>query len=390
MSYTDYYANFDLVTGANDGTSEADAWQTWDDVIAGLTGGIRVNIKKQSSPYDISPASIDYDLGGITNPPSPTTPIMFRGYESVTGDDGMWEATCDQGALRYFRFRNILPGAFHFENLKVHAAPTNNGLVISLSASTDQTMHIRNCSLIGSAIDYTGSALNCYFGLASTLTVGRVVIGSVSNRASHNLDCVYELIGSGNNNFSHDHMFSCDNFNTPSSFTNCIFISRNITTQDGMNYYRPETGESITFDQCRFYGFDNALVLAAEPATDDRAVTITNCVFEDCARGVYRGGATDLGMVKIRDCYYRNMTTEFTNYTYLSEYNNTPLTADAFTDPANGNLLVNSVAGGGQVIRDAGGSYDNGGTFETTSEFFGTMFEEGGGSVTPSTHTYFG
>lgn len=388
MTYVDRYANFDLATGANDGTSEADAWQSWADIYAGLTAGVRVNIKKQSAPLDFSTFDIDYQISGITSPPTASHPIMFSGYESVTGDGGMWEAECDQGGLRNFRIRDC--EFCHFENLKVHAGPTNNNLVLWLGTHSNGFITVRNCSTISTSFITYGHVANSYIGLRGTLTVGRAVFGSTSNRTTHVIDSVVDFISSGTNTFSHDHLISVDDFLKSCSFTNCIFLSRTSTTQDGINHNRPQDSESITYDQCRFYGFDNAIVFAVEPAFDDRKITITNCVFEDCGRAIYRGGASELGFVKIRDCYYRNMTTEFTNYTEISETHNTPLTADAFVDGVNGNFLLNSTAGGGQVIRDAGGSYDNGGTFETPSEFFGTMFEEGGGSVTPSTHTYFG
>ena len=104
MTLVDRYANFDLATGANDGTTEANAWQSWSDVYSGLTAGIRVNIKKQSSPQQITTSITFNNIDSITSPPTSTSPIIFNGYGSTTGDNVMWEAEIDTGGVATFNF----------------------------------------------------------------------------------------------------------------------------------------------------------------------------------------------------------------------------------------------------------------------------------------------
>ena len=392
MSYTDKYANFDLNTGSNNGTSEADAWQTLDDCINGLTAGIRVNIKKQSAPYGIT-TDIVYDLSTVTgvfgtSPATATSPILFLGYESVTGDGGMWSAELDGVTvglkLDYAEF-------ISFENISIRATPTTNSSKIIFNNAAGS---YRNCNFVGSHLQFPGSLDRCYIGLSSAGSIYWATLGSQTFenylfRGSFSAtNCVFEHI-QGSSLFT-TLFYLRTTLAGPAYLSNCIFLSRNTTTDPGLYLLAPSAGEGVVIDKCRFYGFGDAIVVAGDPDNAAEIVSIQNCVFEDCNRAVYRNDAIEDGYVKLINNYYRNLTTGFTNYSDEAQINNTPLTADAFTDPANGNLLVNSVAGGGQVIRDAGGSYDNGGTFETPSEFFGTMFEEGGGSVTPVTYTYFG
>lgn len=379
MAIVDRYANFDLATGANDGTSEADAWQSWDDVYAGLTAGIRVNIKKQSSPQQLT-SSVVFNINGITSPPTATAPIIFNGYESTTGDNVMWEAEIDTGGVVGFNFSCT---ECSFENMKVHSKPTSNlGFVYAISSNG----YIRNCSFIGSSVLVSGALTKCYFGIRTTGSEGRIEIRGANDSAAHITDCAFESMNPSSSNTD---LVVVDMFARRVTFTNCVFLSRHTDTLSGIFIDRSADGESIQIQQCRFYGLGKAIVVDEEPNAGSETVIVRNCVFEDCTYGVYRNNA-ELGFVLVNNNYYRNMTSGFTNYSEISAWNNTALTADAFVNGPNGNLLLNSTAGGGQVVRDAGGSYDNGGTFETASEFFGTMFEEGGGAAGSVTYSYFG
>lgn len=80
MAITEKYLDVDLATGLNDGTSEANAWQTWADAVAGLSAGERLNVKNPSSRKDISGSAV------FTVDANNTTPIHVRGYGSTIGD----------------------------------------------------------------------------------------------------------------------------------------------------------------------------------------------------------------------------------------------------------------------------------------------------------------
>src|SRR6056297_603436 len=85
------YANFDLATGANDGTSEADAWQSWTDVFAGDSPGDHIYVKKTASRHTAGAAgSLAIDLpffGGVG-----TELGILEGYGTTPGDGVKFES----------------------------------------------------------------------------------------------------------------------------------------------------------------------------------------------------------------------------------------------------------------------------------------------------------
>ena len=99
MAWAEKYANFDLTTGLNDGSSEANAWQTPAAVIAAVAAGDRVNIKKQSTPYQIVTATINFNVSGTIG-----APIYYRGYETTIGDGGFWEVQYNNNSIYGINF----------------------------------------------------------------------------------------------------------------------------------------------------------------------------------------------------------------------------------------------------------------------------------------------
>jgi hypothetical protein len=83
--WVERYYDDDLATGLNDGTSEANAWQSLADMAAGVKGGQRVNMKQTASPVVLA-ANFTWPIGG-TGP----GPIWFRGYKTTIGDGFKWQ-----------------------------------------------------------------------------------------------------------------------------------------------------------------------------------------------------------------------------------------------------------------------------------------------------------
>ena len=85
------YANFDLATGLNDGTSEANAWQTWAAVLAGESPGDHVWVKKTATRHNEGGANTRIDLAFF----APTVSELSRieGYGTTIGDGVMFESS---------------------------------------------------------------------------------------------------------------------------------------------------------------------------------------------------------------------------------------------------------------------------------------------------------
>ena len=82
------YANFDLATGLNDGTSEINAWQSWTDLFAGESPGDVVYVKRTATRHTQS-ARIDFALFTATG----SDISIVEGYETVIGDGGMFRTS---------------------------------------------------------------------------------------------------------------------------------------------------------------------------------------------------------------------------------------------------------------------------------------------------------
>ena len=85
------YANFDLATGLNDGTSEANAWQTWAAVLAGETAGDHVWVKKTATRHNEGGANTLIDFATFTGTGSELSRI--EGYGTTIGDGVMFESS---------------------------------------------------------------------------------------------------------------------------------------------------------------------------------------------------------------------------------------------------------------------------------------------------------
>lgn len=83
FKWNDVYYNDDLATGNDDGTSEADAWQSLASMLAGVKAGDRVNMKKTASAVVLS-ATATFPAGGQQGA------IWYRGYGSEIGDGTKW------------------------------------------------------------------------------------------------------------------------------------------------------------------------------------------------------------------------------------------------------------------------------------------------------------
>jgi hypothetical protein len=81
MAITERYLDVDLTTGLNDGTSEANAWQSWAAADTGLAAGQRLNVKNPSARSDEGSTTISISLVTAAD-----TPLHIRGYGSTIGD----------------------------------------------------------------------------------------------------------------------------------------------------------------------------------------------------------------------------------------------------------------------------------------------------------------
>lgn len=199
MALTPKYANFDLTTGANDGTSEADAWQSHTDVT--LTAGDHLFVKKTASRYS---GGAVWNMSG-----SPTTeaPIIVEGY-GVTPGDGI-HFQMDTGVNTAY-FGPLLNFDISVTSAQDTFDSTSNGNFINcifesdvsrLSSSSESRTRFSGCVFrfnanVGVAIT---ASTSCQFHGCLFVGTGFVSTGFVSvGGGSVFTDCAFLCTGTGN------------------------------------------------------------------------------------------------------------------------------------------------------------------------------------------------
>lgn len=350
-TWVDKYINFDA-SGANDGSSEANGWQTWADAIAGLgaTASVptRVYVKNPSTRYEL-PATQT-----ITNSAGPDAPLWFLGYDSITGDGGLCRMRMGTGGIKYdFRVtgRNLVIEGFDIDTeqngttvffgdiaveltlLRIKATQQAGQTSASLSLRADTICGCYVKSSIGASTRILDTDNNtgvmCYNTVIST------------NGGSAGTSCMAYLLRGG------------------------VLIGNVFDGGGGSKVYYNTLQFSATPNICAnntFYNCGNALTLDGDFFDlAERNMLIMNNLFQDCIYGVYHdtGNVNEANQpaVMVYNNYYRSMTSGFTtmdtNYDGGDVWGNILLSADALTDPSNGDYSLNNIAGGGAVVRNA-------------------------------------
>ncbi|MEP3246245.1 MAG: right-handed parallel beta-helix repeat-containing protein [Sneathiella sp.] len=134
MAYIEKYLNTDLSTGANDGTSELNAWHSWDDIV--WAHGTRVNARATVTPYLFTSTFVPPTLTATDG----TSNMIVRGYSSVPGDGGQVNLQVSSGRRFFLNgdCRNIT-----FENFSF-TGDTNFSGIVDVSSNAKATF--LNCA----------------------------------------------------------------------------------------------------------------------------------------------------------------------------------------------------------------------------------------------------
>lgn len=336
MAFTDKYANFDLATGNNDGSSEANAWQTVAAVNAGVAAGNRVNIKRQASPYLLpGGAHVDFTVNG-----TPTAPIWYRCYATTPGDGGMWQVrtnVADAYSLRftgnYSWVEGLDFGLGTAYNLNaVHVYGLGSWVIRS---RIHQTTDGQYANAIASYFQITGGRTRyLYFGGANSQN-GRV----------HGCYIRDDRSGGGTTP-----ILRADVYLSNVAYTDCVVVGNGGTP--ALLVDRGSDGIGVLVSRCHFYNFTDGVLIDEEPNAITEIVTVRDCVFSTMSGYAVKRTNTYGGFVRLVRNYYHSCTSGFTDYPTEAEV--VPaiaLSASPFVDPANGDLGINNTANGGAVLR---------------------------------------
>ena len=336
MALTETYLNYDLASGANDGTSEANAWQTWGDAISGAAAGDRVNVKRTSSRA--ASGDVQWNVSGTIN-----APIHIRAYETTIGDGGMFEQNN--------RFRCT------GENVLIEGIDILSSTTLLLWITGDM------CCAYRCRVENTGggnaiaraqdcSFINCYFKgsniVASYLVQGR--------RASF-IGCYFEL--SDYNVASGSRILDLYNNQTVNNVVHCIIKGNGDADLSGIVISNDEQRKggvicNNTIENC---GIGLQMKEGAGSGRLDVIIIQDNIIY-NCVKGMENLQGTNTSTVGhvINNNALGNLTGAA--YTNMGEFvlNKITLTANPFIDTTNYEL--NDSVGGGALCKFLGASPD--------------------------------
>lgn len=193
MAITETYLDVELATGLNDGTSEANAWQTWAGAQAGLVAGERLNVKNPSTRFDVSATLTFAQIGANL------TPVHIRGYDTTIGDGVLAQM---ENLTLAFSGANVTVESLDLKDANATTATiltmsTFNALVYNcrVEKSADKAHTTPRCIYIQSG----GNVLNCYCTLAKTSTIStgsQGVIDITNGVAKNNIVRFQGVLGS--------------------------------------------------------------------------------------------------------------------------------------------------------------------------------------------------
>lgn len=362
MAFAEKYANFDLATGDNDGSSEANAWQTPAAVISNVAAGDRVNIKRQSSGYNLT-SSVDFNVAGTA-----TSPIWYRAYTSTIGDSGMWLVNYNAAGIAWLSFTGnycIVEGI----DFQPGATTNDNAFVVQGVNSWAIRCRANNRS--------SASYPNMMFCDIKTVGTGRITTNGTN---SHNAIWAYSRLWQSSASSSYAYFLLSDNYGRTHVLINNLIIGNGIAGVDGIFLDRQADSRSSLFSGNVFYNFRNGIYVDENPnATREEIVAINN-IFDNMGSYAIYTGTSDAGFMHLLGNSYYDCTDGFTNYPAESiKMLSLALTASPFTSPSTQDFSLNATSGGGASLRSRG--YPINELFDWTNMTFKATYSGGGGGL---------
>lgn len=361
MALTETYANFDLATGANDGSSEANAWQSW----ASIThaAGSRCNIKRCSSRQS---------LGTITMSTSGTAgnPVWLRGYGSTPGDGTKFHWTGDltqsgdgvilecldcensSGTARMY----YLTGQTRIVRSRAVHTLTGSAVFASIGITAP------GCAVLGCEASIAGNRTGSD-GAAISAPTYAIIVGS-------------QVKGSGN----------AQAILTTATAESASVIGCTIdgNGDDGIaiNGGAPRAVAAVYGNS--IYNCDDAISLPTVFAigSDGSLLVVNNIIYSCTGYGVNNSSGTDFVEALVLNNAMGSLTSGRLNgFGNLEEISSISLTGDPWTDAANGDFTLNNTAGAGAACRTVGfpTDIDHDGSTDNYADIGALQHQDSGG-----------
>lgn len=315
---TEKYANFDLATGSDDGTSEANAWKTVGSMVAGYAAGDRVNIKRTAS-------RISGDVT-LSTSSGATTPTYFRGYTTTIGDGGLF-----QSSGRW----NMTGTGLTVEGIDIETSNTAGAMVVNDCSIAIRCL-IVNTNASGEGLEVLdASATLCY---AKCGTGG---YSAIKIQRSTVTECFADANGAGR--AVEVNVSSLDN-----RIINCVIDADGAI---GIEADNSTGGRGTTIVGNTIYNSSNAIEVEAGGSIYPNLIA-RNTIYSATNGIVLKTTSNNFGIgVLVGNAMGDISTARISGFGDHEEISEVTLTADPFTDKASQDFSFNDTSGGGALLR---------------------------------------
>lgn len=331
MAITQKFYNGDLTTGANDGTTEPNAWQTWAAIV--FAAGELVNMKR-TAVRDVVGSAQTISVSGTG-----LAPVLARGYTTTIGDGGLYQM--DQrlsvtGELVSIEGMDVLVDASGFFAIDIsgdlsqaYRCIGKNTHATALGGMQVSDGSIEHCLAIaeGASMSVGGVRVNSGGLVGSRVIVadGRVGV-EVENGFRQNFIMLNQIRGGG------------------------LAAGGRGIKLDGLDF----GGTRVLLNS--IFNFENGIFLEEIPLATANIITLLMLnLMSSVTNGIRNNQA---GVVETTVRIIGNAinagTAEYSGFGDLPILNPISLTSDPWTDVANDDWSLNNLAGAGALVRGLG------------------------------------
>ena len=334
MAITERYANFDLASGLNNGTSETDAWQT--PAVIVYAAGERVNIKATASRFALTASH------SIATAGSATQPVYVREYTSTIGDGGNFLFSTSGSYVWTYTGDNVIAENFDLTSTgSLWITPFNfasdGGLIKNLKAIKSTTgAHTAAVVIIADA-----AFDNIYAESAgdSSSTIEAVYL----NRALGAGVVVKVTAGQGGLRTGQSYRAN--------SLSHVLVFSTVSTTKPGIYIVDAINTNGLSIDYFTVAGFDEGILTEELPTAVVSAMHISNGIISGAVNAITTDDATTRTGITFGNIAFYNNTLDSADMADNVVLNPIALTADPYTTSATGDFRPNNAVGGGRLLR---------------------------------------
>jgi len=335
---TVYYNS--AATGANDGTSEADAYTDLQTALNSLSAGDHLYCKRAASREGVKTTNLTLSTSATNTDP----PTIIEGYETTPGDGGMYQTASPV----VFTGEHIILAYFDVDkdNDTTEAISLVGDGSVAYRCKATSTYGYGNCFQLNDSV-----AIEC----SSYAVCGGVGDGCFEGSRYQLINC-YAEITDGNDG-------TAVSFNSgfrQHNMIGCLFVNSGTgTNNDGVRVFGSSNSNGVTILNCTFYNFGGNAIVDTEGIaniTTQPNIYYGN-LFYNCGNGIVNAQGVNvntLAMCAASNAFGSITSNQVSNISV--NFDPITLTASPFEDTTD--FQINDTSGGGASIRGLRGVPD--------------------------------